>query len=157
MLPRQLHEVRCSHKPESKLRPRFALACWDALKLWAKPFFLWKCFCINSLAYLFRHLERTPNPSSTFTREKHLLPDWPVTDSRGWWQPGHCSPEDWEVPPSWNVPTLGIRQAQLRGATKLQRCWGPGWGWEGCRKTLLLHQKGPVVPVFSLVTTTWWH
>lgn len=118
---------------EFKLRPRLTLACWDALKLWVKPFCLWKSFCINSLAYLFRHLEKTPNPTSTFSiREKHLLPDWPVTDSRGWWQPSLCSQEDWEVLPLRNVPTLG--QAQLRGATKWQWCCGLSWGWEGCRK-----------------------
>lgn len=33
-----------------------------------KTISLRKCFCMNSLAYLFRHLEKTPNLSPTFIR-----------------------------------------------------------------------------------------
>lgn len=150
MLSHQLHKVWCRHEPR-RLNSDPGSSCLAEM-LWNcgfKPFFLWKSFCINSLTYLFRHLERTPNPTSTFfIREKHLLPDWPVIASRGWWQPSPCSQEDWEVLPSRNVPTLGIQQAQLKGATKLQWCWGQGWGSEGCRDKPPPSPEGTCSPKF---------
>lgn len=102
--------------------------------LWLRPsernIFLWRWLCINSLAYLFRHLEEKkknpPNLSSTFIRNLscHLASNrlW-----REWLQPSPCPCGDSAVLPSWNGLVLGKGSSEtavmLSSSSRLGGWW----------------------------------
>lgn len=134
-------------------------ACWHRY-LWisslGKTIFLWKCFCTNSLAFLFRHLGKKHQtwvlPFSWETPLAQLASSWLLTEVtvtqllalRELWGPATVEcPDPGDSSCGWEKPPNQSNASLLAGG-------------EG-RRRYPLHQREPAGPDCPPATTPWWH